>query len=37
LAAAATEPASEPRPLQVQFATPGGTRVIWMLAEESES
>ncbi|HVF60688.1 MAG TPA: hypothetical protein VNJ70_12855 [Thermoanaerobaculia bacterium] len=27
----------EPRPLQIQFATPGGTRIIWMLAEESES
>ena len=29
--------APEPRPLQIQFATPGGTRIIWMLAEESES
>lgn len=27
----------EPRPLHIEFATPGGTRVIWMLAEESES
>jgi hypothetical protein len=28
--------APEPRPLHIEFATPGGTRVIWMLAEESE-
>ena len=29
--------APEPRPLHIEFATPGGTRIIWMLAAESES
>ena len=29
--------AADERPLHIEFATPGGTRIIWMLAAESES
>lgn len=29
---AAVEPVTEPEPQQIQFSTPGGTRIIWLLS-----